>query len=105
MSTGSPPTVVGQQGRVEEAIAFLHAAKNRYDEVVDGRLEQPARLSPALLDRLAEPLFSLYQDLADRLAAIGEVDLRLMIRRRLIELLRGLAGRLGDPARANWHQP
>ena len=86
-------------GRVEEAIAFLHAAKKRYDEVVDGRLEQPARLSPALLDRLAEPLFSLYQDLADRLAAIGEVDLRLMTRRRLIELLRGLTGRLGDPAR------
>ena len=85
--------------RVEEAIAFLHAAKDRYEEVVDGRLEQPARLSPALLDRLAEPLFSLYQDLADRLAAIGEVDLRLMTRRRLIELLRGLTGRLGDPAR------
>ena len=86
-------------GRVEEAIAFLHAAKDRYEEVVDGRLEQPARLSPALLDRLAEPLFSLYQDMADRLAAIGEVDLRLMTRRRLIELLRGLTGRLGDPAR------
>jgi hypothetical protein len=86
-------------GRVEGAIAFLHAAKNRYDEVVDGRLEQPARLSPALLDRLAEPLFSLYRDLADRLAAIGEMDLRMMTRRRLIELLRGLTGRLGDPAR------
>ncbi len=85
--------------RVEEAIAFLHAAKDRYEEVVDGRLEQPARLSPALLDRLAEPLFSIYQDMADRLAAIGEVDLRLMTRRRLIELLRGLTGRLGDPAR------
>ena len=85
--------------RVEEAVAFLHAAKDRYEEVVDGRLEQPARLSPALLDRLAEPLFSIYQDIADRLAAIGEVDLRLTTRRRLIELLRGLTGRLGDPAR------
>jgi hypothetical protein len=85
--------------RVEESIAFLHAAKDRYEEVVDGRLEQPARLSPALLDRLAEPLFSIYQDMSDRLAAIGEVDLRLMTRRRLIELLRGLTGRLGDPAR------
>jgi hypothetical protein len=85
--------------RVEEAIAFLHAAKDRYEEVVNGRLEQPARLSPALLDRLAEPLFGIYQDMADRLAAIGEVDLRLMTRRRLIELLRGLTGRLGDPAR------
>jgi hypothetical protein len=85
--------------RVAEAVAFLHAAKDRYEAVVDVRLDQPARLSPALLDRLAEPLSSLYSDMADRLAAIGEVDLRLMTRRRLIELLRGLTGRLGDPAR------
>jgi hypothetical protein len=85
--------------RVEEAVAFMHAALTRHEEVVDGRLEQPARLSPALLDRLTEPLFSLYQDMADRLTGIGEVDLRLMTRRRLIELLRGLTGRLGDPAR------
>jgi hypothetical protein len=86
-------------GRIQEAIAFLHAAKARYDDVVDGRLEQPARLSPGLLDRLAEPLFGLYRDMADRMAAVGEVDVRLMTRRRLVELLRGLTGRLGDPAR------
>ena len=88
-------------GRIEEAVAFLHAAKDWYEVVVDGRLEHPTRLSPALLDRLAEPLFSLYRDMADRLAAIGEVDLRLMTRRRLIELLHGLTGRLGDPARVH----
>jgi hypothetical protein len=87
--------------RDAEAVAFLHAAKYRYEAVVDGRLDQPARLSPALLDRLAEPLSSLYGEMADRLAAIGEVDLRLMTRRRLIELLRGLTGRLGDPARVH----
>jgi hypothetical protein len=86
-------------GRVEEAVAFLHGAKARYEDVVDGRLEQPARISPGLLDRLAEPQFSLYRTMADRVAAIGELDIRLMIRRRLIELLRGLTGRLGDPAR------
>lgn len=86
-------------GRVAEAVAFLLAAKDRYEAVVDTRLDQPARLSPALLDRLAEPLFSLYGDMADRLAAIGEVDLCLMTRRRLIELLHGLTGRLGDPVR------
>jgi hypothetical protein len=86
-------------GRVAEAVAFLHAAKDRYEGVVEGRLDQPARLSPALLDRLAEPLFSLYKDMADRLGALGEVDLGLMTRRRLVELLRGLTGRLGDPAR------
>jgi hypothetical protein len=86
-------------GRVEEAVAFLHAALTRHEEVVDGRLDQPARLSPALLDRLADPLFSLHQDMADRLAAIGEADLGLLMRRRLIELLRGLTERLGDLAR------
>ena len=86
-------------GQVEEAIAFLHGAKARYEDVVDGRLDQPARLSPGLLDRLAEPLFSLYGAMADRLAAVRETDIGLMIRRRLIELLRGLTGRLGDPAR------
>jgi hypothetical protein len=80
-------------------VAFLHAARDRYEGVVEGRLDQPARLSPALLDRLAEPLFSLYKDMADRLGALGEVDLGLMTRRRLVELLRGLTGRLGDPAR------
>jgi hypothetical protein len=88
-------------GRLAEAVAFLHAAKDRYEAVVVGRLDQPARLSPALLDRLAEPLSSLYSDMADRLAAIGEVDLCLMTRRRLLELLRGLTGRLGDPARGH----
>ena len=67
--------------------------------MVDGRLEQPARLSPGLLDRLAEPLFGLYRDMADRMAGAGEVDVSLMIRRRLVELLGGLTGRLGDPAR------
>jgi hypothetical protein len=87
-------------GRVEDAVAFLHAALTRHQEVVDGRLDQPARLSPARLDRLAEPLFSLYRDMADRLVAYGEVDLGLTTRRRLIELLRGLSERLGDPVRA-----
>ena len=38
-----------------------------YEQVVDGRLAEPGRLSPALLERLAEPLFGLHRDLADRL--------------------------------------
>jgi hypothetical protein len=87
-------------GRAEEALSYLHAAKDHYDSVVGGRLEEPARLSPAILERLAEPLFGLYRDMADRLVAIGEVDLGLVTRRRLIELLRGLTGRLDDPVRA-----
>jgi hypothetical protein len=85
--------------RNEEALAYLYAAKSRYDDLVDGRLDEPARLSPALLERLAEPLFGLYRDMADRLTACGEVDLGLVARRRLIELLRGLSARLGDPVR------
>ena len=88
-------------GRHEDALTHLHGAKDRYEEMVDGRLQEPARLSPALLERLAEPLFGLYRDLADRLAASGEVDLGMVTRRRLVETLRGLAGRLGDSARAH----
>jgi hypothetical protein len=86
-------------GRAEEALPYLYAAKSRYDDVVGGRLEEPARLSPALLERLAEPLFGLYRDMAYRLTGCGDVELGLVTRRRLIELLRGLTGRLGDPVR------
>jgi DNA repair exonuclease SbcCD ATPase subunit len=78
----------------------MHTAKDHYDGVVAGRLNEPGRLSPALVERLAEPLFGLYRDMADRLAAMGEVDLGLATRRSMIELLRGLTGRLGDPVRA-----
>src|SRR5215210_6705747 len=88
-------------GRLDESIIFLHAAKNRYDNVVGGRLDEPGRLSPALLERLAEPLDDLYPEMANRLLAIGEVDLGLVTRRTLIELLRGLTSRLGDLARGH----
>ncbi|HKF81916.1 MAG TPA: hypothetical protein VKB23_03005, partial [Solirubrobacterales bacterium] len=40
-----------------------------------------------------------YRDMADRLAATGELDLGLVTRRALVERLRGLTGPLGDPAR------
>lgn len=86
-------------GQAEEGLPHLHLAKDRYDEVVDGRLREPGRLSPALVERLAEPLFGLYRDLADRLVATGEVDHGLVTRRTLVELLQGLAGRLGEPTR------
>ena len=46
-------------------------------------------------------MFDLYRDVADRLIAIGEVDLGLVTRRTLIELLGGLTGRLGDLARVH----
>ena len=78
-------------GLAEDALTHLHAARDTYDKVVDGRLAQPGRLSPALVQRLAEPLFGVYRDLADRLLAVGEVDLGLVTRRQLIDLLGGLA--------------
>lgn len=86
-------------GLTEDALAHVHAAQRRYDELVAGRLSEPGRLSPALVERLAEPLFGLYRDLADRLLATGEIDLGLAARRTLVDTLRVLAARLGDPAR------
>ena len=80
-------------GLAEDALTHLHVARDTYDRVVDGRLAQPGRLSPALLQRLAEPLFGVYRDLADRLLAVGEVDLGLVTRRQLIDLLGGIAAR------------
>ena len=85
-------------GRADEALTFLHLARDRYEAVVAGRLDEPGRLSPALLERLAEPFFGLYRDLADRLADSDEVDLGLVTRRALVERLRGLAPRLGNRA-------
>ena len=86
-------------GKIEEALSHLFAARVRYQDVVGVQLDEPGRHSPALVERLSEPLFSLYRDMADRLAASGEVDLGLVTRRALIERLRGLTGPLGDPAR------
>ena len=85
-------------GRPEESLGFLHEAKQRYDQVVDGRLREPGGLSPALLERLAEPLFGLYRDMADRLVAGGEIDLGLVTRRELVALLGGLVKSRGEPA-------
>ncbi len=85
-------------GRLDEALGYLHGAKDRYDEAAVVRLREPGRLSPALLERLADPLFGLYRDMADRLAAHGDVDLGLVTRRALVDLLRDLAGRLGGRA-------
>lgn len=85
-------------GLATDGLAFLHRAKDRYDRWVDGRLAQPGRYPPALVERLAEPLFGLYRDLADRLAEAGEVDLALGTRRDLVAALRLLTKRL-EPAR------
>ena len=86
-------------GMTEEALGHLYAARLGYQDVVGVRLDEPGRHSPALVERLSEPLFSLDRDMADRLAASGEVDLGLVTRRALIERLRRLTGPLGDPAR------
>lgn len=83
-------------GRTEESLAELHSAQAWYDNHAGERLAEPGRLSPALIERLAEPLFGLYRDLADRLAAQGDTDLSLVTRRTLVDRLRALANRLGD---------
>ena len=82
-------------GRPEESLSFLHLAKDRHDAITAGRLQEPGRLSPPLLERLAEPLFGLHRDLADRLRRSGESDLALVTRRNLVDLIRRLAPRLG----------
>ncbi len=86
-------------GQAAAALGFSHRGKDRYDAVTAGRLAQPGRHPPALIERLAEPLFGICRDLADRLAAGGDVDLALVTRRELIEALRGLMGRLGSETR------
>jgi hypothetical protein len=86
-------------GRPEEALIHLHAAMDRYEGLVGDRLKEPAQLSPALLERLGEPVFGLYRDLADRLVATGDVELGLAARRALVALLRRLADYLGNAAR------
>ena len=86
-------------GRAVESVGYLHAARSRYDAAVGGRLADPGRLGPALLERLVEPLLSgLYRELADRLIALGETDVGLGVRRELIERLERIASRQGEPA-------
>ncbi len=83
--------------RPSESLALLHRARDRWAAVVDGRLDAPAGLSPSLVARLAAPAPLLHRDLADRLVATQEVDLGLVTRRALVDLLRRLEGRTGTP--------
>ena len=78
-------------GLASDALTHLHLARETYDSVVDGRLVQAARLSPVLRQRLVEPLYGLYRDLADRLLGAGEIDLGIVTRRQLVELLAAVA--------------
>ncbi len=78
-------------GLGSEALTHAQLARETYDLEVDGRLVQAARLSPVLRQRLAEPLYGLYRDLADRLLGTGEIDLGTLTRRRLVELLSAVA--------------
>lgn len=88
-------------GRATDSLAFIHDAKDRFDDEAITRLSNPTRLSPALVERLAEPLFGLYRDFADRLAVSGDIELGLVTRRTLVDLLRGLPSTLGP----KWRVP
>ncbi|MGI3783022.1 MAG: hypothetical protein ACRYG2_19850 [Janthinobacterium lividum] len=80
-------------GLTEQSLGFLHTAKESYERVAGDRLAEPGRLAPALAERLTEPLPGLYRDLADRLAAVGEVDLALANRRQLVARLHAFESR------------
>ena len=80
-------------GGTDAALRHQIAARLRYDAEVYGRLTEPARLSEGLRDRLAEPLPGVYGDLADRLAAVGDLELALSVRRELVTTLRALGKR------------
>ena len=84
--------------RPAEALAGLRQAQHRWRDSVDGRLDNPAGLSPSLVARLTAPAAALHRALADRLVATGELDLGLETRRALVDLLRRVAGRPGAPA-------
>lgn len=86
-----------QAGRPQESLSFLHKAKRDYDALALDALPEPSRHPKTLVERLAEPLFGLYRDYADRLAMTGDADLALVTRRALAELLRGLATALPAP--------
>lgn len=75
-----------------DALAQLRLALAAHQDMA-GPLAQPAGLSPALLERLAEPVFGLHRDLADRLVATGDVAAGLQVRRSAVDLLAALAGR------------
>lgn len=87
-----------QAGRTHEAMGFLHAAKRGYDARAQAALTAPAQHPKTLVERLAEPLFGLYRDYADRLALTGDADLALLTRRTLAELLSGLATAIPTPS-------
>ncbi|HEY0237929.1 MAG TPA: hypothetical protein VGC37_04730 [Friedmanniella sp.] len=80
-------------GRTEQSLGFLHEAKESYEQLVGDRLAEPGRLAPALAERLTEPMPGLYRDLADRLGAVGELDLALANRRQLVARLHAFDGR------------
>ncbi|MFT4228417.1 hypothetical protein [Micropruina sp.] len=80
-------------GWAEPAVEYALRAVERYEEHALEALESPARLPPALLERLSEPLFGLYSDAADRVLAVGAPGLGLTLRRRLVDLLGALAVR------------
>ena len=74
-----------------EALTHVQLARETYDAEVAGRLVQAARLSPVLRQRLVEPLYGLYRDVADRLLGVGEIDLGIVTRRQLVALLTAVA--------------
>lgn len=86
-------------GHTAESIAHLRDALNVHARWADTSLEQPARLSPALLWFLIAPLVGISRDLADRLVSLGQADEATAIRAGLVDRLTPMVGRLGADGR------
>ncbi len=82
-------------GYPDDSIAHLREASRIHDEWVGSSLDQPARLSPALLWFLIAPLVGLTRELADRLVSMGRVEEATALRGALIDRLVPAIGRLG----------
>ena len=83
-------------GWPQPSVEYALRALERYDAEALELLQQPAAVPAAMLDRLSEPLFGVYSDAADRVQLIGAPGLALTLRRRLVDLLGGLAVRRAD---------
>ncbi|MDO4784953.1 MAG: hypothetical protein Q3997_07720 [Propionibacteriaceae bacterium] len=82
-------------GRATDSIAAAWRAVERHDEMTAGLLASAKRLAPARLARIAQPLSGLRAHLADRLAASGDIEAGLSVRRDLVSALEALDGLLG----------
>lgn len=88
-------------GALDQSVAAAWQAAERYERdyapIVLARGIAPARLA-----RLTQPLTAVYADLADRLAALGDLEAAITTRRTLADRLGALAEQRGRQGAAEW---